>query len=188
MDLRRRIVAHVTDIRDRGQRLVQLNLELLAGELKEKGRKFGAAVGLFVAAGLFSLYALGFLLATVAALLALALPLWASLLIVTAALFALVAILVLVGRDQFRKIGDPKPQAAIAEAEETAAMLKTNARGIAAGLGERLRPGRPAPPAMAGEPPAVAGSRPAAWSTAPPPPPSGPPREPEPSTDPGKDA
>lgn len=216
MDLRRRIAAHVTDIRDRGQRLVQLNLELLAGELKEKGRKFGAAVGLFAAAGLFSLYALGFLLATVVALLALVLPLWASLLIVTAALFALVAILVLVGRDQFRKIGDPKPQAAIAEAEQTAAMVKANARGIAAGVGGRLRPRRPAPPAAAGQPPApvaqppaAVGSPPdaaaqppaadaqppaadrpppAAWSTAPPPPPSGPPRGTEPPTDPGEDA
>ena len=80
MTLRQRLGAQVTDIRNRGQRLVQLNLELLTAELKEKGRKFGTAIGLFVAAGLFSLYALGFLLATIAVLLALVLPLWAALL------------------------------------------------------------------------------------------------------------
>ena len=52
MTLRERLTASVTDIRTRGQRLVQLNLELLTSELKAKGRKFGAAIALFAAAGL----------------------------------------------------------------------------------------------------------------------------------------
>ncbi len=143
MTLRQRLAAQVTDIRNRGQRLVQLNLELLAAELKEKGRKFAAAIGLFVAAGLLSLYGLGFLLATIAVLLALVLPLWAALLIVTAALFALVAILVLVGRGQLRKIGDPKPEATIAEAKATADMLKANARGTVKSVRERVVPRHP---------------------------------------------
>jgi hypothetical protein len=189
MDLRRRIAARVTDIRERGQRLVQLNLELLVSELKEKGRKFGAAIGLFVAAGLFSLYGVGFLLATIVVVLALWLPSWAALLIVTVALFVLVAVLVLVGRDQLRKIGDPKPEAAIAEAKATADMLKANARGTVGGVAERLRPRRPAAPPVTPEPPLPG------WSSAAPPPPSGdgpvdspPPAAPEPRTDPEKDA
>ena len=143
MTLRERLTASVTDIRARGQRLVQLNLELLTSELKAKGRKFGAAIGLFAAAGLLALYAIAFALATVAVLLALVLPLWAAMLIVTVALFALVAILVLVGRDQLRKIGDPQPTAAIAEAKATADLVKANARGTAAGVRARMRP-RPA--------------------------------------------
>jgi hypothetical protein len=167
MTLRQRLAAQVTDIRNRGQRLVQLNLELLTSELKEKGRKFGTAVGLFVAAGLFSLYAIGFLLATIAVLLALVLPLWASMLIVTAALFLLVAILVLVGRDQFRKIGDPKPQAAIAEAQATAEMIKANARGTVAGVRERVRPPRRQTVAPVPVEPPLGG-----WSGSPPPPPA----------------
>jgi hypothetical protein len=168
MTLRQRLAARVTDIRDRGQRLVQLNLELLTSELKEKGRKFGAAIGMFVAAGLFSLYAVGFLLATIVVLLDLALPLWASLLIVTVALFALVAILVLAGREQLRKIGDPKPEAAIAEAKATADMVKANASGTVASMRERLRPRPPAAAAAGVEAP------PQAWSSSPPAPPSGP--------------
>jgi uncharacterized membrane protein YqjE len=168
LDLRTRIATRITDIRDRGQRLVQLNLELLAAELKEKGRKFGAAIGLFVAAGLFSLYAIGFLLATIAVVIAIWLPTWAALLIVTVLLFVLVAILVLVGRDQFRKIGDPKPEAAIAEAKATADMLKANARGTVSGVGERLRPKRPEAPPVPPEPPLPG------WSSSPPPSPSGP--------------
>ena len=167
MTLRQRLAARVTDIRDRGQRLVQLNLELLTSELKEKGRKFGAAIGLFLAAGLFSLYAIGFLLATIAVLLALVLPLWASMLIVTAALFALVAILVLVGRDQLRKIGDPKPEAAITEAKATADMVKANARGTMTGVRDKLRPRRPAVPAGAETQPPASSAQPARGQGAP---------------------
>lgn len=167
MTLRERLVASVTDIRDRGRRLVELNLELLAAELKEKGRKFGAAIGMFVTAGLLALYAVGFALATIVALLALLLPLWASLLIVTLLLFVVVAILVLVGRDQLRKIGKPEPAAAVAEAKATADLVKADARATAAGVRDRMRPSRRRPPDVL--PP-----RPAGWS----PPTSGPASEP----------
>jgi membrane protein implicated in regulation of membrane protease activity len=160
MALRERLVASVTDIRDRGRRLVELNLELLAAELKQKGRKFGAAIGLFVGAGLLALYAVGFALATVAVLLALVLPLWAAMLIVTVGLLAVVAILVLVGRDQLRRIGKPEPEAAIAEAKATADMIKANARRTADGVRARVRPARRSPQ------PEVLPPRPAEWTSA----------------------
>jgi Putative Actinobacterial Holin-X, holin superfamily III len=190
MTLRERLTASVTDIRSRSQRLVQLNLELLTSELKAKGRKFGAAVGLFVTAGLLALYAIGFALATVAVLLALVLPLWAAMLIVTAALFALVAILVLVGRDQLRKIGDAQPTAAIAEAKATADLMKANARGTAAGVRARMRPRRTEPTSVEQAPVTAAASpvappgtglgAPLAPSPGPqkPPPPDAPPSDP----------
>ena len=143
MTLRERLVASVADIRARGQRLVQLNFELLTAELKEKGRKFGTAIGLFLGAGLLALYAIGFALATIAVALALVLPLWLSLLIVTLALFLIVAILVLVGRDQLRKIGSPEPGAAITEAKATADLMKTNTRETATRVRERAVPSRP---------------------------------------------
>jgi membrane protein implicated in regulation of membrane protease activity len=150
MTLRERLVASVADIRTRGQRLVQLNLELLTAELKEKGKKFGAAIALFVGAGLLSLYAIGFALATIAVALALVLPLWLSLLIVTLALFLIVAILVLVGRDQLRKIGPSQPEVAIAEAKATGDLMKANARETATRVRERATPSRvkPGPEAL----------------------------------------
>jgi Putative Actinobacterial Holin-X, holin superfamily III len=175
MTLRERLAASVADIRSRGQRLVQLNRELLAAELKEKGKKFGAAIGMFVGAGLLSLYAIGFALATVAVALALVLPLWLSLLIVTLALFLVVAILVLVGRDQLRKIGTPEPEIAIAEAKATADLMKTSARETATRVRERAAPSpakrgpevlapptttpRPGPDAPASGPPSDEGAR-----------------------------
>ena len=192
MTLRERLTASVTDIRARGQRLVQLNLELLTSELKAKGRKFGAAIGLFVAAALLALYAIGFVLATITVLLDLVLPLWAAVSIVTVGLFALVAILILVGRAQLRKIGDPQPEAAIAEAKITADLMKANVRGTAAGVRTRMRP-RPAEPVAGGQAPVPAAPQtaaPVSGQGAPvsaPPRPTAAPAAPPPSTPPPSD-
>ena len=178
MTLRERLVASVADIRARGQRLTQLNLELLKAELREKGKKFGAAIAMFVGAGLLSLYAIGFALATIAVALALVLPLWLSLLIVTLALFLVVAILVLVGRDQVRKIGTPEPGVAIAEAKATADLMKTSARETVTHVRERATPsrakrGQEALPPL-GEPPSADGPAPIAPPSGPDAPASGP--------------
>ncbi len=48
--LSERLVASVTAIRHRGQRLAQLHRELLSSELRETGRQFGTAVGLWTRA------------------------------------------------------------------------------------------------------------------------------------------
>lgn len=142
MDIRERVTASVADIRDRGQRLVQLNRELLTTELKQTGQKIGAGVGLVAAAALLSLYAIGFALATVAVAIALVLSLWLSLLIVTVILFVVVAILVLVGRGLLRQSKDAAPKAALAEAKKTADVVKTNLRETAAGVRSTLVPRR----------------------------------------------
>jgi len=102
MGVRDRIATSITDIQNRGKRLIQLNVELLTAELKRKGQQFGAAIGLFVAAGVVALYAIGFALATIAVALYIVLPLWLALLIVTAALFLIVLILALVGRSRLK--------------------------------------------------------------------------------------
>jgi MFS family permease len=147
MTLRERLAASVTDIRTRGQRLVQLNLELLTSELREKGRQFGAAVGLFIGAGLLALYAVGFALATITALLALVLPWWAALLIVTAVLVLIVLILALVGRSKLQQAKTPAPEAALAEARVTADLMKANLRETATGVRAKMAPARRTPDA-----------------------------------------
>lgn len=124
MDLRTRITSSLKDVRDRGQRLVQLNIELLTAELKDKGAKYAAAAGMFVAAGVLSLYALGFALATVAVALDLVLPLWLSLLIVTVALVLLIALLALIGRRMLLRAGTPAPEKAIDEARASITAAK----------------------------------------------------------------
>jgi hypothetical protein len=123
MSMTDRIAASVTDVRTHIQRLVQLNIELVKAEVAQRGRLFAAAVGLLVAAAVLALYALGFLLATITVALSLVLPLWLSLLIVTAVLFILVAIMILVGKGRFEKAQSPAAQKAIASAQETAQQL-----------------------------------------------------------------
>jgi hypothetical protein len=138
MNLRERVVASVTDIRDRGQRLAQLNLELLKSELKEKGRRFGAALGLFAGAGVLAFYAVGFALATVAAALALVLPLWLSLLIVTLVIVLLIVVMVLVGRAQIEKAKERAPRTALDEARTTVDLVKEDVRRTKAGVRDRV--------------------------------------------------
>ena len=150
MSLQESLAASVADIRARGQRLAQLHLELLRSELKEKGRKVGTAAGLFLGAGLLALYAIGFALATIAVALALVMPWWLAMLIVTLALFLVVAIMILVGRGIVRKLQNAPPDKALAEAKVTADLVKAGAGGAAAHVRAGVKPGRTAPEVDAG--------------------------------------
>jgi H+/Cl- antiporter ClcA len=103
--------------------IARLNLELAQLEAKQKATALGIAGGLAVAAVVLVLYAIGFSFAALAAGLSESLPLWASLLIVTALLVLTAAILALLARHFARKASPPKPQQAIEEAERTIEML-----------------------------------------------------------------
>jgi hypothetical protein len=150
MGVRDRITSSLTDIRARGQKLVELNVELLKAELKKKVQEYGGAIGMLAAAGLLALYALGFLLATIAVALALVLPTWLALLIVTLVLFLIVAILVLAGRSKLQKLQTAPPAQAPAEAKITIATAKDGATRTV----KSLRPSKK-PPAATGEMPAA---------------------------------
>ena len=150
MGVRERITASLTDIRTRGQKLVELNVELLKAELKKKAQEYGGAIGMFAAAGLLALYALGFLLATIAVALALFLPTWLALLIVTLVLFLIIAILVLAGRSKLQKLQAAPPPQAPVEAKITIATVKDGATRTA----KSLRPTKKSPPELAETTPA----------------------------------
>ena len=144
MGVRDRITASLTDIRARGQKLVELNVELLKAELKKKVQEYGGAIGMLAAAGLLALYALGFLLATITVALALFLPTWLALLIVTLVLFLIIAILVLAGRSKLQKLQAAPPAQAPAEAKITIATAKDGAARTAKSLRPTKKPA-PAP-------------------------------------------
>jgi hypothetical protein len=144
MDLRTRITSSLNDVRGRGQRLVQLNVELLKAELKAKGEKYGVAAGMFFMAALLALYALGFALTTIAVVLDLVLPLWLSLLIVTVALLLIILLLVLIGRDRLLRAGSPAPEKAIAEARASIAAAKAQLRLSEPGIAQTSAAAQPA--------------------------------------------
>jgi uncharacterized membrane protein YqjE len=106
--------------------LAKLELELAGLELKHKVGSLGAGLGLGIGAALVALFALGFLFATIAAALATFLDTWLALLLVTAGLLGLAALLGLLARSRIRKGTPPVPEQAIREAKLTTEALRPN--------------------------------------------------------------
>ncbi|MEU6401948.1 phage holin family protein [Streptomyces sp. NPDC046985] len=90
--------------------LARQEVALAKEELTAKGRRMGRGGGMLGAAGAVAYVGLFALAGTAAAALSLVLPVWAAALIVTAALFAIAAVLALTGRAQLRRVGPPTPQ------------------------------------------------------------------------------
>ena len=111
-------------VADKASAIVRLELALAAAELKQKLFRLGLGLGLVVGAALFGLFALGFLLVTVAAALATFLSTWLALLIVAGGLLLLAAVLGGIGAHNLSKGSPPVPEQAIAEAKLTTEALK----------------------------------------------------------------
>src|SRR5262249_17770467 len=109
---------------DRVRTLVRLERELAQLELKRKTGSLAVAIGLGAAAALLAVFAVGFLLAAIAAALALVMPRWAALPLTTLRLLVGIAILGVVSPAASRKGTPPLPEQAIAEAKLTAARLR----------------------------------------------------------------
>jgi putative superfamily III holin-X len=120
--------ATAKEVAEHASSLVRLELELASLELKRKAKNLGIGIGLAVGAAIFALYAFGFAFATIAAGLATAMSTWLALLIVTLGLFALTALLGLIGMSRIRKGTPPLPEQAIREAKRTTDVLKANGR------------------------------------------------------------
>ncbi len=104
--------------------LVRSEVRLAQAELAEKGKRAGLGIGLFGAAGVFGLYALGGLFVSAAILLDLVLPLWAAALIVTGVLLVLTLGLALNGRAQVAQATPAAPERAIAGVKEDVEAVK----------------------------------------------------------------
>jgi len=104
--------------------LARLELELAILELKKKVSQLGIGIGLGAGALLFVVFALAFVFATIAAVLATAVATWLALLITTGILFGLTALLAFLARTMIRKATPPLPEQAIEEARLTTEALK----------------------------------------------------------------
>jgi hypothetical protein len=115
------------EVAEHAKALAKLEVELATLELKRKLVSLGLGIGLLVGGGLFALFGLGFLFATIAAALATFLSTWLALLIVTLGLFRLTGALTLVGLSKVTKGTPPTPEQAIREAKRTTEALKSDA-------------------------------------------------------------
>jgi protein-S-isoprenylcysteine O-methyltransferase Ste14 len=100
--------------------LLRKHVELARIEVTEAAAVRAKGVGMMVAAGVFGVFAVGFLSASGSAALDLVLPRWAANLIVAVVFFAIAALLFLVGRRAM--------ETAPSGTERTKEMLKEDAR------------------------------------------------------------
>src|SRR5262245_11171641 len=116
--------AAVKEVSERASSIVRLELELAALELKQKAANLGFGIGLVAGAALVGLYTVGFLFATIAAVLAIWLDTWLALFIVFGVLLVVTLILLGIGINLLQKATPPMPQQAIEEAKLTKEAVK----------------------------------------------------------------
>jgi hypothetical protein len=104
--------------------LARLEIELASLEVKKKVTKLTLGIGLAVGAAIFALLGLGFAFATVAAAFDTFLSTWLSLLIVSAGLVVLTALLAVLASVEIRRGAPPVPEQAIREAKLTTEALR----------------------------------------------------------------
>jgi hypothetical protein len=109
---------------DQTATLVRQELELAKAELAVKGKRVGIGAGMFGAAGVFGLYALGAFTAAVILALSLAMTGWLAALIVTAIYGAVAGALALSGKSNVRRGVPPVPEQTVETVREDVEMAK----------------------------------------------------------------
>jgi MFS family permease len=102
----------VKQLSEQTSTLVRQELELARAEMTQKGKVAGIGAGMFGAAGLFGLLALGALTACFILALAEAVDGWLAALIVTAVYAAIAGVLALTGKNKIQEAGPPVPEQA----------------------------------------------------------------------------
>jgi uncharacterized membrane protein YqjE len=105
--------------------LVRQELKLAQAEMTEKGKRAGIGAGMFVAAGIVALLALGTLTACVIAALAKVMDVWLAALIVTAIYLAVAGVLALIGRKRVSEATPPVPEQTVETVKEDVQWAKT---------------------------------------------------------------
>jgi hypothetical protein len=108
--------------------LVRQELELAKAELSVKGKEAGIGAGLLGGAGVFGLYALGALTATIIAALSLAMDTWLAALIVTVLWAAVAGVAALLGKSRIEKSTPPIPEQSVESVKEDVQWTKTSAQ------------------------------------------------------------
>jgi uncharacterized membrane protein YqjE len=128
-DLRERPTSELLkQLSDQTTNLVRQEIELAKLEFREKGKKAGIGAGMFGGAGVFGLYAVGALTATIILALATFLTGWVAALIVTVVYGAIAGVLALRGKSQVKEATPPVPEQAVETTKEDVRWVKTRAQ------------------------------------------------------------
>jgi uncharacterized membrane protein YqjE len=104
--------------------LVRQEIELAKAEMAEKARKAGLGAGMFAGAGVAGLLMLGSLTAFLILVLALAIPAWASALLITVLWAGVAGVLALQGRNKLSEMGKPVPEKTVETVKEDVQWLR----------------------------------------------------------------
>jgi membrane-bound ClpP family serine protease len=116
--------AAAKSVAEHASSLVRLEIQLALLEIKTKLAALGLGIGMLVGAAILGLFLLAFVLATITALIALVLPVWAALLIMTGLMLGAVGTLGLLGLAAVKKGSPPVPEQAIQEAKLTTEAIR----------------------------------------------------------------
>jgi hypothetical protein len=105
--------------------LVRQEIRLAQAEVSQKGKAAGIGIGMFGAAGIAGLLALGALTACLIAALATGMEVWLAALIVTAVYAVAAGLLALSGRSRVAEAAPPVPEQTIETVKEDAQWAKT---------------------------------------------------------------
>ncbi len=108
--------------------LVRQEVQLAKEELTEKGKQAGKGAGLLGGAAVMGLALLGAFTAFLIAVIALAVPVWLSALIVTVLYGVIAGVLALAGKKALQQAGPAKPEQTIDTLKEDAQWAKTQAK------------------------------------------------------------
>jgi hypothetical protein len=105
--------------------LVRQEMKLAQAEMTEKGKKAGTGIGMFGAAAVAGLLALGALTACLIAALSTGMEVWIAALIVTAIYAATAGVLALNGKDRVTEATPPVPEQTVETVKEDVQWAKT---------------------------------------------------------------
>lgn len=114
----------VGQLSEQASRLVRAEIASAKAEMAQKAQKAGIGIGLLAAAGVVSLYGLGFLLHSAMAGLDNVMPLWLAALIVGLALMIFAGIAGMIGVKVLKKATPPSPEITVKSLRDDVTAIK----------------------------------------------------------------
>ena len=116
------------DLSQQSTELIRQEIELAKAELRQKGKAAGIGAGMFGAAGVIALFAVGALTACLILALATAMDAWLAALIVAVVYLAVAGVAALLGKGKMQEATPPAPEQAIESTKEDVQWTKHRAQ------------------------------------------------------------
>lgn len=117
----------IKQLTEQTTRLAQKEIELAKAEMALKGKRLGIGAGAFGGAGVAAVLGLGALIAAFILILATAMAAWLAALIVAVVLFAIAAVLALIGKQKVDEATPPVPEQTVETVKEDVEIAKRRA-------------------------------------------------------------